>query len=298
MLAARNQRFRIAAAIGAVAYLILAAGEIVEANRLLGLPGLPGGLGVSAVILPAAHIIGAGGWIAVAAAFGEELDWVLLRRGGTVVAASLFAYFVAIGLQLGTLPDLDFHEPSQIVLFYVFGTVAALATAVAAAVIVAACADSRRGPTRARWLRAGAGLVALAYLAATVSLLFEQAYWSGLGGVGSEFTIGAIVAAVGAFGLAVGVWVFGRRVTEPLGRREASLAAAALIVVVATVCVAAGEALITYGYRDGLGSVVAAHWLLVAGRLAGAIAVVPLGLGARTVANTATASAPAPARST
>ncbi len=295
MLAARNQRFRIAAAIGAVAYLIIAAGEIVEANRLFGLSRLPGGLGVSAVILPAAHIIGAGGWVAVAAAFGEELDWVLLRRGGTVVVASLFAYFVAIGLQLGTLPDLDFHEPSQIVLFYVFGTVAALATAVAAVVTVAACVDSRRGPTRARWLRAGAGLAALAYLATTVALLFEQDYWSGLEALPSEYKIGAIVAAVGAFGLAVGVGVFARRATEPLGRREAALAAAALIVVVATVCVAAGEALITYGYRDGLGSVVAAHWLLVAGRLASAIAVVWLGLGARTAA---TASAPASARST
>ena len=287
MLAARNQRFRIAAAIGAVAYLILAAGEIVEANRLLGLPGLPGGYGVSAVILPAAYIVGAGGWAVVATAFGEKLDWVLLRRGAAVVAVSLVAIFVGIGMDLQTLLDIAPHDPSQIVLFFVFDTVAALATAVAAAVIVAACADSRRGPTRARWLRAGAGLAALAYLAATVSLLFEQDYWSGLGGVGSEFTIGAIVSAVGAFGLAVGIWVFARRVTEPLGRREAALAAAASIIVAATVCVAAGEALITYGYRDGLGSVVAAHWLLVAGRLASALAIVPLGLGARAVAATA-----------
>jgi hypothetical protein len=285
MLAARNQRFRIAAAIGAAAYLILAAGEIIEANRLFRLSEVPGGFAVSAVILPAAHIIGVGGWVAVATAFGEEVDWALLRRGGTVIAASLVAYFVAVGLQLETLLDLDFHEPSQIVLFYVFGTVAALATAVAAAVTVAACVDPRRGPTRARWLRAGAGLVALASLASTVSLLFEQDYWSGLEGLPSEYRIGAVVAAVGAFGLAVGAGVFARRATAPLVRREAALAAAASIIVAATVCVAAGEALISSGYSDGLGSVVAAHWLLVAGHLASALAVVYLGLGARAVAH-------------
>jgi hypothetical protein len=295
MLAARNQRFRIAAAIGAVAYLITAAAEIVDANRLFGLSGLPGGYGVSAVLFPAAHIIGAGGWVVVATAFGEKLDWSRLRLGAAVVAASLIAYFVALGLQLETLLDIaTSSDPTQLILFLVFGTVSALATAAAAVVTVAACADSRRGPTRARWLRAGAGLAALAYLATTVALLFEQDYWSGLEALPSEYKIGAIVAAVGAFGLAVGVGVFARRATEPLGRREAALAAAALIIVAATVCVAAGEALITYGYRDGLGSVLAARWLLVAGRLVTELAVVWLGLGARSVA----ATAPARARST
>src|SRR6202012_3196737 len=104
--------------------------------------------------------------------------------------------------------------------------VSALALAAAAVVTVAACADSRRGAIRSEWLRAGAGLAALAYLASTVALLFEQAYWSGLGspnggaGVAHEFTIGAIVSAAGAFGGAGGIGVFPRRATEPLGRRE------------------------------------------------------------------------------
>ena len=297
MLAARNRRFRIAAIIGALAYLIFAVGEAVEADRIFGLSGLPGGYRVSAVILPVAYIAGAGGWVVVATGLGAELDWPRLRRGGALVAASLLAYFLGIALQTRTVIDFDYPEATKVNLVFIFAALSALGLAVAAAVAVAAIADSRRGPARARWLRVGAGIAGLAYVAVTVSLLFEQAYWSSLGGmagfaVASEFTTGAIVSAVGSFGLAVGAAAFARRVTEPLGRREAALVAAAAILAAATICAGGGEALIAYGYRDAQGSVAAAHWLGVAGRLVSAIAVVWLALGARAAARAA------PARST
>jgi hypothetical protein len=296
MLAARNRRFRIAAIIGALSYLIFAACEVVEANRLFGLSGLPGGYRVSAVIISVAHIVGAGGWVVVATGLGAKLDWPRLRRGGALVAASLIAYFLGVALRAQTVVDVDYPDTTNVDLFFIFDALSALLFAVAAVVVLAACVDSRRGPTRARWLRAAAVIAVLAYLVATVSLLFEHAYWSGLGAtypgymVQSEITTGVIVAAVGSFGLAVGAGVFARRVTEPLRRRESALAAAAAILAVATICVAGGEALIAYGYRDDQGSVEAAHWLAVGGRLVSAIAVVWLALGARTARATSARS--------
>jgi hypothetical protein len=288
MLAARNRRFRVAALIGASASLILAAAYVVEADRLAGLDGVPSGYLASATILTVAQIVGAGGWVVVATGLGADLDWPCLRRGGAVVAAALLGLFVGVTLQARTVIDFDYPEATDINLFYVFDALSALAFAIAAVVVLVACADSRRGPTRARWLRAAAGVAVLAYVAATASLLFEQAYWSGLRAhdgwvVAGEFTTGALVAAVGSFGLAVGAGVFARRATEPLARREAALVVAAVILVAATICVAGGEALIAYGYR-GLGSVVFSHWAAVAGRLVSAMAVVWLALGARAAA--------------
>jgi hypothetical protein len=289
MLAARNHRFRIAAVLGALSYLILAAGEIVEANRLFGLSGSPVGFEVSAVIYSAAHIVGACGWVMVATGLGAKLDWPRLRLGGTVVAVALIAYFVGVALETQAVIDFDYPEATNINLAFVVDALSALAFALGAVLVVFACADSRRGAVRARWLRAAAGAVVLASLASTVALLFQQAYWSSLRAqhawvVAGEFTTGAIVAAVGSFAFAVGTGVFARHATAPLGRREGALVGAALILVFATVCVAGGEALIAYAYRDSLGAVETSHWLLAAARVVTAIAIVPLGLGARAVA--------------
>jgi hypothetical protein len=285
MLAARNRRFRIAALVTAVASLIAAAAEIIDANRISGLSGVPGGYVVSAVILPAAHLVGACGWAVVGLAFGEEIDWPLLRRGGTIVASTLIAYFAAIALRYAV--DLvDFSGGAQFTLLRIFAGLAALLNAVAACVVVSACAESRQGPARARWLRAGAVIAGGSFLAATVSVLFEQAYWSDYGAA-PEFTIGAIVVAVGSFGLAAAAGIFARDALRPLGRREAVLAGAAALAAVATVCLAGGEGLIASGYSDpGVRTVAVSLWLGVGSRATSAVAIVVFALGARAATRT------------
>jgi hypothetical protein len=298
MLAARNKRFRIAAAIGALSYLILAAGEIVEMKRVLDLFGAPTGYGISAVAFPATHIVGAAGWTLVAGAFSAELEWKRLRQGAAVVFLALAGYGGAMVLR--TVVELEpGGSDADEVLYIVLAAVTALLTAVAVAVILVGCAESRRGAPRGRLLRWGVAVGALSFLVAAAALSFELVSYLNLADefetdLPSEFIIGTIVAAAGSVGTAIAAGIFARGATRPLERREAALFAAGVAAVGAALMIVVGEGLIAYLYRHTSGSLLAPHLLQVGGRFASTVSIVFIALGARAAVR-ATAAKPDPA---
>lgn len=298
MLAARNNNFRLAALFAAVTYLILTAGETVDANRILGLSGIPAGYGISAVILPVAYVVGACGWAVVASAFGAEIDWARLRRGGAVVVAALVAVFVATVVR--SVVELEPGGTADFVIYIVLAAITGLFAALAAAAVLVASTDSRRGASRARWLWSGACFLGAGNLAGAASVVFQLIYLSDLaaeyfgGGLPAEFTAGMIVFAVAAVGSAIAAAIFARGVTRGLARREAALFVAALVAVGATLGKAAGEGLIAYVYRDAPGSVLAPHWLSVAAHIVSAISVVLIAFGARAAVRAVAGPAPVP----
>jgi hypothetical protein len=283
MLAARNQRFRIAAACGAAAYLIGTAGGIIYANYLSGF-SLPTGEVISSVIIPAASLVGACGWVVIALAFGPQIDWKRLRLGGTILATVLCADSAAAILRLASrFPSTHPERVSS-----TLGTLTIVLTAAAAVVVVTGLAESRWGEARVRRLRLGAASLVAANICATAAGLFLESYFSRLGAA-HEVTISAYIAAAGSFGLAASAFVIFRAFERPFGRREAILVGAAVVGLVATLVAAGSEVLLATALPDLPGSDLSASiWFGAANRIvfAGVFLFVALG------AHTATAPEP------
>jgi hypothetical protein len=282
MLAARNKRFRIGLAIATLAYLIATAGEIVEANRIIGLDGVPRGYVISYALIPATLLVGACGWALAAVAFGREIDWPRLRLAATILASTHLAYAAAFILNMAT--TLSQGGAGRYGTFEILAALGALLTGLAACLVAFGIADGRRGPVRVNWLRWAAFVAVAGSLAIAAGQLVLQAYASDLGAT-HQATNGLLVSAVGSFGLAAAALFFARPLGLPLGRREAGLVGAAAIAAAATLCVAGGETLITTLYEeDLLSAVVVSHWLAVVQRVVFAGLYVAIALGARTAA--------------
>jgi hypothetical protein len=283
MLVARNQHFRIAAALSAFSFLLLAVGGIVEANHLFH-EVVRSGYDAAQVLFVAVHLVGAAGWTMIAIAFGEEIDWDLLRSGATIVAVTYGVYFVAWMFRLVAV-FADVHSGDYRG-YYVAGAIEAILLGVAAAVTATAFRAGRQGGSRASRLQLGFGLFVAATLAGTGAELFLQSFYSAERAV-SEAKIGSLVVAAGTFVTAAAAVIFAGGVRGTLIARERSLAAAAAVAVLATFCIAAGEAVIAYAYssRGGEGWEQAVAWLAVAGRLALVAAFVAVALGARSVSD-------------
>jgi hypothetical protein len=279
MLTARNQRYRIAAAAAAMAWLVLAGGEVIDAVHLFGADA-SGRFTASAVLYIAAHVVGAGGWLLVAVAFADEVDWWLLRLGAIVVGTGYAVYFAGWLTQLiGVFADV--HD-GNVRDYYIASAIGPLLFAAGAFVAAAGLGERQRGAPRARALWLGAIALAVGSVAVTVGLLYVQSFYSAFHAA-NEVSIGALVAAVGTFLTAVAGLVFVRGARRPLAAREYGVTTAGAVAVVGTVVIAAGEALTAVAYlRDGGAAwqqVVA--WLAVASRLVLAAAFIALALGAR-----------------
>jgi hypothetical protein len=279
MLAARNQRLRTAAALAAVAWLLLAALDIVEANHLFH-ETVRGGYDAAQVLFAGAHLVGVVGWLMVSFAFGDEIDWDLLRTGAAVLAVTYGVYFFAWMCRLVAV-FADTHDKDYRG-YYVAGAVGAIVLAAGAVATVTALGRRRSGQARASRLQLGAALFVAATLAVTAGELFLQSFYSAAGAV-SEAKVGTLIAAAGTFITAAAAVIFVGGVRSPFASRERSLAAAAAVAVLGTVCIVAGEAVVAYAYssRGGAGWQQAVAWLGVASRLVLVAAFAALALGAR-----------------
>jgi hypothetical protein len=290
MLAARNRRFRIAAALGGVAWLLLAARFIVEAAHLSEYSP-PGGYVVSIALFIAANLVGAIGWLVVARSFDPEIDWRRLRLGVTIVASTYLALYAAEVFRL--IPILDHVHNRDYRGIYIATTLYAFLLTIGAGVVASGLADARRGASRRLRIWLGAIAVTAAYAAATVAQLYQQSFYSAEG-AGHEFTIAALVMAVGYLGLALAALVFALGARRPWARREGSLAAAAAGGALASICILGGEAVlaITYSTKGAPAWEASSLWIALASRLLTAAALVAIALGARD-ARDAARSAPA-----
>jgi hypothetical protein len=282
MLAARNKRFRIGLGIATVAYLIATAGEIISANRLIGIDGEPGGYVIAAALIPATLLVGAGGWALAALAFDREIDWRRLRLAATILATSHLVYAAALIVDVATtvsLVDAGSYGTAEILT-----ALGATLTGVAACFVAFAIAAERRGAVRVKWLRWAALFAVAGSLAIAAGQLALQSYYSDHEAV-HRATIGVLVAAVGSFGLAAAALFFATRVDRPLGRREAGLAGAAVLAAASTLCIVGGEILIATIYdQTHDGAVIAPHWLGVIQRVFFVGLYVAVALGSRTAA--------------
>ncbi len=190
MIAARNRRFRIAAALTAASWLFLVALETIDADHVLGRDALPAGYGISAVLYVGAHVVGACGWV---------------------------FHLVAV---FDSTHEADYRA------YYVLGGLGALLIAVGVCVAVSGLVDSRRGEARAWILWLVAAVITAASLATTVGLLFLRSFYSNAGAV-HEPTTGTLIEAVGALGTALAAFVLLYGVRRPIARREAILCGAA-----------------------------------------------------------------------
>jgi hypothetical protein len=279
MLAARNRHFRIAAALAGVSWLILAALEIIDADHIFR-EVVRGGYNVSAVLFVAVHLVGACGFLAIAVAFGAEIDWGRLRLGATIVASVYIAYFVAWVFRTIAI-DADTHNVDTRS-YYVWVAAGTLLFGVGVGIAASGLDEGRRGASRASRLWRGALLLVASSVATTVGVGFLQASYSGAG-ASHEFTLGLLIEAVGVFATAAATLIFVYGARRPLPAREARLASAATVAVFATLCIVVGEVLYASGYSNNGApaweQVVA--WLAVAGRLALVFAFTAVALGAR-----------------
>ncbi|HEX3363030.1 MAG TPA: hypothetical protein VHS74_18700 [Solirubrobacterales bacterium] len=278
MLAARNRYFRVAAASAGAALLFLAAFAVIEVIELSG-ETVRGGYTAGAAIFAAAYLVGACGWFVLAAAFEREIDWRRLRLGATVVAASYVltvpGWIERMIAVFADYQDGDYHR------YYVAGVIGTVVFAVGACVAAAGLGEGRRGAPRASRLWLGAILLLVASLAVTISQLYLHSFYSANHAV-HEATIGTLVAAVGVFLTAVAGVVFVRGAKRPFAGREAGVAAAGAVAILATVLIGAGEALLALAYsRHGGGWQATVSWLAVASRLFFVAGFVALTLGAR-----------------
>jgi hypothetical protein len=281
MLAARNRWFRIAAVLTAVSWLLLATLDTIDADHLFQ-ESVRGGYDISAALFVAVHLVGACGFIVIALAFGAEIDWRRLRLGATIVASVYIAYFVAWVLRTITVyADTDNVDLRS---YYVWVAAGTLLYAVALGVAASGFAGDKSGASRASRLRRSAIVIAVSAVATTVGVGFLRASYMGSGYAG-EFTSGVLIRAIGSFGLVVAAMVVFYGARRPLPAREASLASAAKVAVVATLCIALGEVLYASGYSNhgALAWEQVVAWLAVASRFGAAFALVAVALGARTV---------------
>ncbi len=279
MLAARNRHYRVAAAAAGISWLLLAVFKVIELTHLAGLTVRGGYIG-SAAVFVAVYLVGACGWLLIAAAFGSEIDWWRLRLGAVVVAGAYVLYIVAWLERLlavfSETHDGDYRG------YYLASAIATSLIAAGSCVAASGLGERRRGAPRASRLWLGAILLVAAYAAITVGALCLQSFYADYHAV-HEATIGMLVVAVGAFVTALAGSVFVRGVKRPFAAREASVATAGAVAVVGTALVAAGEALLAVGYsrHGGLGWQQTIAWLAVAARLSLVAAFVALTLGAR-----------------
>lgn len=243
-MAIRNRSFRIAATLAAGSYLFLAARYLIEAFHLFEV-GIPAGYGIASVISVAARLLGATGWVAVATAFGPEIDWRRLRRGATIVVQAYVATFAAAVFDL--LPTLARYHHSALRGLYGWTAVGALLSAVGAVVAVSGFADSHEGASRANRLRLGMILASGSAVAATVAEFSQHSYFTEQGYV-DALTTGVLVTAIAQLGIALATLAVALRVSSPPARREARLVAAATGAAAATLGAAAGEVMIAVGY--------------------------------------------------
>lgn len=281
MLAARNRRLRIAAALATAAWLILAAPDLIDVIHLLQ-ETVPGGDDAAAVLFFASHLVGAFGWFMVASAFGTEIDWGQLWTGATIVATTYLVYFAAFTCRL--FAALAGTHSGDYRGYYIAGAIGALIFAAGACVAATGFGESRRGASRASRLQIGAGLVVVASVAVTIGELFLRSFYSATGAV-HEATTGTLLVAVGTFLTGGAVLVFACGARRPLAVRERAVVGASVVGVIATACLLVGEALVALAYsRHGAfaweGTVA---WLAVAGRLFLVVALIAVGLGARSV---------------
>jgi hypothetical protein len=279
MLAARNRRYRIAAASAAAAWVVLAGLELIEAIHLFG-ESVPGGYTAGDVLFLVAHLVGACGWLLLAAGFDREVDWWRLRLGATVLATAYVVYFAGwVAALLAVFADTHIGDYRG---YYLATTIGALVFAAGVCAAATGLGESQRGAPRASRLWLGAILVAVASVAVTVGLLCLQSFYSDYHAV-HEATIGTLIAAVGTFLTAIAGAVFVRGAKRPFAAREGGVAAAGAIAIVATVLIGAGEAVIALGYsrHGGAGWQGLVAWLAVASRVFFVAAFVALTLGAR-----------------
>jgi hypothetical protein len=279
MLAARNRRFRVAAGAAAVAWLLLAVLETIEAVHVLRQDGAPGGYVVSAVLFVGVHAVGMCGWAIAASAFGREIDWARLRLGGTIVATTYLGYFVAWMVRLlAALANVHVADYRD---YYIWSTVGVLILAAGSFIVVTGFTDARRGEPRARRLFLGAIASAAASLATTVAALYLRASFAGAHAV-DEATTSALLDAIGSFGTALAALFFALGARRPFAAREARLAGAAVGASAAALCIAGGEALlaVAYGRPGGLVWQQVVAWLAVASRLCLVAAPAAVALGA------------------
>jgi hypothetical protein len=279
----RNRCFRVAALLAAASYLILGARYLIEADHLFR-GSLPGGYQVAALINVAARLIGAAGWIAIATAFGDEIDWHRLRRAAAIVILAYVATFA--GTVSGLLPTLADYHRSALRGVYFWTTVGALLNVVGAVVAVSGFAGSRRGASRRKRLRLGMMSATGAAVAATFAEFAQHAYYSEQGYV-HELRTGALIVAIAQVVIALATLAVALRVGDPPTRREARLAAAATGAAVATLGAVVGEAMIAVGY-DSHGAPTWQDfgvWLGVAYSLGAAAMFGVIARGARSVAS-------------
>ena len=281
MLAARNRRFRIAAAIMGGAGLLLAALYSIEAIHIFQ-ESVRGGYGASTVLFVASNLVGAAGWLVVAGAFEAEIDWRQLWIGAAILATTYVVDFVGwvfrgIAL-LGETHNADYRG------YYIATAIGTLISAAGASVVATGLRRARAGTSRASRIQVGAALAAVAYFALTIGTLSLQSFYSSAGAV-HEATVGTLLEAVGTFLAAAAALVFGAGARRPLTVRERAVVGAGVVAVVATLCLVAGEGLIAYAYstNGGWGWQQASAWLAVASRLFLVAAFVAVALGARTV---------------
>ncbi len=271
MLADRNRLFRLAAVATAGAGLVLGIGELVSTDHYLHervLGGVEAGEGIRA----AAHLVGVVGWLLIAAALDSEIDWRRLRVGASVVVATAFAYLVGSALWTIAVAGSEASTNDRLTVF--FGSIADLLLFGAVAVVASGLSDANRGGTRAGRLRHGGYLVAASFVASTVAILFEQAYYGEHALIPEVQKIGLDVLTVGAFIPVIAAAIFARGVARPLPRREAALVAAGMIAAAGTTVIVAGEVLIGVGYHEAhlRGEALTSIWLAVAARVLSALA--------------------------
>jgi hypothetical protein len=286
MLAARNRRFRIAAALAGVAWLLLAALELIDVIHLFQ-ETVRGGYDAAAVLFFGSHLVGAFGWFIVASAFGAEIEWGQLRTGATVVATTYLVYFVAWMCRTVAV-FADTHN-SDYRGYYIAGAIGALTFVVGVCVAATGFGERRRGESRASRLQVGASLIAAASVAIAIGELSLQSFYSATGAV-HEATIGTLLVAVGTFLTAAAVLVFAAGARRPLAVRERAVVGASAVGVIATICIVVGEGLIAVAYsRYGAPDwEQAVTWLGVASRLVLVATFIAIALGARSARDDST----------
>ncbi|MBS1885269.1 MAG: hypothetical protein JSS97_20145 [Actinobacteria bacterium] len=227
--------------------------------------------------------LGAVGWIVVATAFGDEIDWRRLRLGGAIVATTVIAEIGAWVFYL--VPTLDRVHIGNFRATYRWTTFASILLAVGAVIIVSGFAEKQRGSGRSFRLWLGMIFATAAYGALTAAQLFLQSFYSAAHAV-QEATIAMLILAIGTFGIALAGLVFTLGARRPPARREAALAAAAAGATFASLVLVGGGALLAVAYETH-GATTAqdfTFWLGAAYSLGLAAAFTVVALGARTVA--------------
>jgi hypothetical protein len=262
VLAARNRRFRIAAALAAIAALFSIGSQLCSTIALYRGPS-PAGAGLSRAIVTLSAIVAVFAWLAIARSFGGRVDRERLRRGAKILVASVGLNFLGAALFL----YVNLANPGFTRYRISVGFDAVSYFLIAAAVAIA-WRSLRPDRSPGAGLRQGAFAFAFAYLAALGAAIFTQAYYSSFavpGALTAGLTLEAAGAAVVVAGAAIAAIAFGHRAT----RREEGLAVAGAIVAGALLCVVFGEVLVNahLGVFHYAGLEIAGGWIGVGYRV-------------------------------